>query len=134
MQVVHVPASGPWPGAFLHSINSMYHNQLIWLFIIIVVMDIISGFAKGLITRKIDSSIGLVGITKHFVIIGTTLILYPLLDATKFSPVGDTWVVFYITFYLISLVENWGQMGLPLPPMVKDYVKKLADDQKKELK
>ncbi|MCD7139411.1 phage holin family protein [Limosilactobacillus balticus] len=28
-------------------------------------------------------------------------------------------------FYLVSIIENWGQMGLPLPAWIKDHIYKL---------
>ncbi len=124
--LLHQPHPGPWPGAFMEGVRSMYHNYLIWAFLGIIVLDIISGFAKGLITKKLDSSVGLAGLTKHFLIIFVTMIIYPFLDATEFDDVANAWVIFYIISYFLSFVENWGQMGLPLPEVVKTYVKKLT--------
>jgi toxin secretion/phage lysis holin len=116
-----------WPDAFLQGVYSMYHNYLIWAFIGVVIIDIITGFVKGFVTKKIDSTVGLAGLTKHLLVIFVTMIIYPFLDATEFDEIADIWVMFYIVSYLLSIVENWGQIGLPLPDVVKEYIKKLGN-------
>ncbi|MEK1370672.1 phage holin family protein [Limosilactobacillus fermentum] len=128
--MTHAPHPSAWPGAFFEGIYSMYHNYLIWAFVGIIVLDVVSGIVKGLVTKKMDSSVGLAGLTKHFFIIFATMIIYPFLDATEFDELANTWVIFYIGFYLLSFIENWGQMGLPIPDAVKQYVNKLSDSSK----
>lgn len=128
--MTYAPHPRAWPGAFIEGIHSMYHNYLIWAFVGIVALDVVSGIVKGLITKKMDSSVGLAGLTKHFFIIFATMIIYPFLDATGFGELANTWVIFYIGFYLLSFIENWGQMGLPIPDAVKQYVNKLSDSSK----
>lgn len=54
--------------------------------------------------------------------------LYPMLDANGFRSVGDTFVTFYIVTYAVSIIENLGQMGLPLPDWLTKYIYKLSDE------
>jgi len=44
---------------------------------------------------------------------------------------ADTLLIFYILFYGISIIENLGQMGIPIPSWLKKYIYKLSDEYNK---
>ena len=44
---------------------------------------------------------------------------------------ADTLLIFYILFYAISITENLGQMGIPIPSWLKKYIYKLSDEYNK---
>ena len=44
---------------------------------------------------------------------------------------ADTLLIFYILFYAISIVENLGEMGIPIPEWLKKYIYKLSDEYNK---
>lgn len=115
---------------FLH-FQSMEDNPLIWLFVWAVIIDIVTGFAKSLVTKRTTSTKGIAGLIKHGVLTLVILTLYPMLEVNEMRSAGDTFVSFYILYYAVSILENWGQMGLPLPNWVKPYIYKLSDDYKK---
>lgn len=112
---------------FLH-FQSMEDNPLIWLFVWAVIIDIVTGFAKSLVTKRTTSTKGIAGLIKHGVLTLVILTLYPMLEVNEMRNAGDTFVSFYILYYAVSILENWGQMGLPLPNWVKPYIYKLSDD------
>lgn len=114
---------------FLH-FQGMADNPLIWAFVWAVIFDIVTGFAKSLISHKVTSNKGTDGLIKHGVLLLISLTLYPLLDANGFKSAGDAFILFYILFYAVSIIENWGQIGLPLPSWVKPYIYKLSDEYK----
>lgn len=58
-------------------------------------------------------------------------ILYPYLDIYGLSGMADTLLIFYILFYAISIVENLGEMGIPIPEWLRKYIYKLSDEYKK---
>lgn len=115
---------------FLH-FQSMEDNPLIWLFVWVVIIDIVTGFTKSLVTKRTTSAKGITGLIKHGVLTLAILTLYPMLDVNGMSKAGNVFISFYILYYAISIVENWGQMGLPLPSWVKAYIYMLSDDYKK---
>ena len=63
----------------------------------------------------------------HFLI----RVLYPFCDIYGASGMADTLLVFYILFYAISITENLGQMGIPIPSWLKKYIYKLSDEYNK---
>lgn len=44
-----------------------------------------------------------------------------------FETIATTFVWFYIAMYGISITENFGQLGLPIPDWVKERLSKLQD-------
>jgi toxin secretion/phage lysis holin len=110
----------------------MVDNKVIWLFVWIIIVDIGTGLAKSLVTHHTTSSKGTTGLIKHGVLLLIILTLYPMLDINGFRSAADTFVIFYIIFYAISIIENLGQMGIPIPDDIKKYVYKLSDDYKEE--
>lgn len=43
----------------------------------------------------------------------------------QLEPVAQSFILFFIAQHGISVVENWGQLGLPLPNMIAKYFDKL---------
>lgn len=130
MHVLMVAAAPPYHQAYMQHFQSMEDNRLIWLFVWVVITDIITGFAKSLITHHTTSSKGTSGLIKHGVLLLVMLTLYPMLDANGMKSAADTFVTFYVLFYAVSIVENWGQMGLPVPDWLKKYIYKLSNEYK----
>lgn len=129
MQLLTAPPM-PYHQMYFTHFQGMEDNRLIWLFVWVVVADIVTGFAKSLVTKRTTSTKGTTGLIKHGVLILVILTLYPMLDANGMGHAGDAFVSFYVLYYAVSILENWGQMGLPLPDRVKQYIYKLSDDYK----
>lgn len=114
---------------FLLSARRMVDNPYIEAFLIAVVIDLFTGFAKSFskdATHKADSSIGIFGAVKHLVIVVLILSIYPLIDALGFGSFGTIIVLFYIFQYALSILENLGIMGIPVPTFIKDKLQKLS--------
>ncbi len=119
---------------FLLSARNMVDNPYIEAFLIAVIIDLFTGFAKAFskeATHKADSSIGIFGAVKHLVIVVLVLSIYPLIDALGFGNFGTLIVLFYIFQYALSILENLGIMGIPVPSFVKDKLQKLSRESDK---
>lgn len=101
------------------------HSKIVFLFISIVLLDIFLGIFNSLIQGKTNSSIGLKGLLKHSVVIITSLIVAFYLMCFNLEVLARTFLLFFIVEYLFSLVETWGEMGLPLPSWVIKKIEKL---------
>ncbi|WP_323058507.1 phage holin family protein [Limosilactobacillus reuteri] len=117
---------------YVQHFQSMIDNTLIEWLIWAIIVDIATGFCKSLVTHRTTSKKGTEGLIKHGIVIIVTLTAYPMLDICGLKQAGDSLVFFFFLFYLVSIIENWGQMGLPLPSWVKDHVYKLSKDYLKE--
>lgn len=131
MQGMQTPPA-PFHLVYFSHLTGMVDNWLIWLLVWAVVIDVITGFAKSLVTHRTTSTKGTDGLIKHGVLLLVIFTIYPIMDVTGYGSVADTFVGFYIIFYATSIIENWGQMGLPLPGWVKPYIFKLSDDYNKK--
>ncbi|EHQ2354203.1 phage holin family protein, partial [Listeria monocytogenes] len=54
-------------------------------------------------------------------------IAYPYMKLLHLDTLAISFISFYILAYGISIMENWGQLGLPLPSFIKDHLEKLKN-------
>jgi len=109
------------------AIEHVGSNTLLNTLFILIIADVITGIAKSIITHCVDSSIGKKGLAIHFTIILLVALLYPWSIAINYQWLGDSVLSLWIFMYATSIVENIGQMGLPLPNFIKDRLNKLSD-------
>jgi toxin secretion/phage lysis holin len=102
-------------------------NVLIQVFIWLVLFDVFTGVSKGLVGKQGNSTKGLLGIVKHLLIVLLVIVAYPYMRVMGMSLTANAFVIFYIAVYGISVTENLGQLGLPLPKFVIERLEKLRD-------
>lgn len=124
----------PYHIEYINHFERMVDNKVIWLFVWSIIIDIGTGFAKSLVTHHTTSSKGTTGLIKHGVLLLIILTLYPMLDINGFDSAANTFVIFYILFYVVSIIENLGQMGIPIPEELRKYIYKLNDNYEREHK
>lgn len=120
--------SPPFHLAYILKFQSLVDNKFIFVYVWAVMGDIMTGFVKSLIHKSTNSTKGINGLFKHAALMLLILTLYPVLDLLKWNAMADTFLSFYILFYVVSIVENLGQMGIPVPEWVKRYLYKLSDE------
>lgn len=104
--------------------------------ILFMVLDYITGVARGYINKELSSDKGLIGIARKALIF-IVLIVAVALD--RLLGTGN-WLFrtltcyFYIANEGLSLLENCGSLGLPIPQKVKEALAQLKDGEKKQLK
>ena len=114
------------------SIYETTHNLYIHVFLILVLFDIASGTIKAFNQKVGNSTKGLWGLMKHSLVVCAVLFIDIYLPLLGFGGIATSFVVFFIIQYLISITENWGQLGLPLPDKVKSALCKLNSDSQKQ--
>ena len=93
-------------------------------------LDYITGMCASYITKKWSSETGAVGLVKKGAII-LLIVLGVFLDRLV---TGDTWIfrnvicMFYIANEGLSIVENCGRIGLPIPKRILDALEQLRND------
>lgn len=113
---------------YLEHFEKLIDNPVFFAFFLIVLIDILTGFLKSLVNKKTTSSKGIGGLIKHSTLLLVVCMLYPFCDIYGASGMADTLLIFYILFYAISIVENLGEMGIPIPEWLKKYIYKLSDE------
>lgn len=118
----------PFHEQYIQHFHMLVDNKIVWWFVWIVVIDIVTGFLKSLVTKQTTSRKGTDGLIRHGILLLIILTLYPMLEINGFASAGNTLIMFYILFYAVSIIENLGQMGVPVPEFVKRYIYKLSDE------
>lgn len=114
-------------GKLLLEFRSLISNGYMQLFVWMVVGDIVTGLCKGIFIKDGNSTKGLLGIVKHMLVVCLVIIAYPYLKIMGLETIATAFVFFYIAVYGISITENLGQLGVPIPGWVKERLTKLKD-------
>lgn len=97
--------------------------------LIVIVLDYITGICKAVYNKKINSSVGLKGIMKkigYLIIVAVAVILDRIAGNT--GAIRTLVIYFFVANEGISILENWGGMGLPLPQKLTDTLEQLKND------
>lgn len=106
-------------------------DGFIYVLIILVVLDYITGVMSAIIDRKLSSEIGLRGIFKKvliFCMVGIGHIIDTYLIG-KGVILRSAVIFFYCSNEGISILENAAHIGLPIPKKLRDILEQLNDDE-----
>lgn len=99
-----------------------------------VIIDYITGVMCAVIDRKLSSAVGFKGIFKKvliFALVGVGHILDTRVIGTG-SVLRTAVIFFYLSNEGVSLLENAGHLGLPIPKKLKSVLEQLHDRSEKE--
>ena len=122
-------AVGGWLGWFLGGCDG-----LLYALIAFVVVDYITGIMCAVVDKKLSSSVGFNGIFKKvliFTLVGIANVLDVQVIGTG-SVLRTAIIFFYISNEGVSLLENAGHLGLPIPAKLKAVLEQLHDRSEKE--
>lgn len=94
--------------------------------LIMIILDYISGVASAIYNKKLNSQVGLKGILKKFmylVIVCVSVILDRIIGNT--GAIRTLVIYFFVANDGISILENIGKMGIPLPKKLIDTLEQL---------
>lgn len=122
---------GGWLGYFLGGCDG-----LILALLAFVVIDYITGVMCAIADKKLSSSVGFKGICRKvliFLLVGIANILDVQIIGTG-SVLRTAVIFFYISNEGVSLLENAGHLGLPIPVKIKTVLEQLHDRAESEEK
>lgn len=105
-------------------------DKMLAILIIFMIIDFVSGFIKAWALKEFDSSKFYIGGVKKLgilmiVAIATQLDTLIHVDSVAMRTVA---ISYYIANEGFSILENWGQLGLPLPKVLKNALAKLKEE------
>lgn len=122
-------AIGCWLGFFLGPADGL----LITL-IVLAIADYITGVISAGVNHKLSSSVGFKGLAKKvlmFALVGVgNLVDVHVLGGN--AVLRSTIIFFYIANESLSIIENAGELGLPVPKKLKKLLDQLKDKADKE--
>ena len=99
--------------------------------VIAIALDYISGIIKAFINKELSSKIGLKGILKKvgvLVIVALAVLLDKITGGT--GAIRTLVIYYFVANEGLSIIENLGEAGLPIPDVIKKALKSLKDESK----
>lgn len=105
-------------------------DTMLAILIVFMTIDFLSGFTKAWVLKEFSSHKFYIGGLKKFGILLIVAVSAQLDKLIHIDSMALRTVVisYYIANEGFSILENWGQMGLPLPKAVKNALAKLRKD------
>lgn len=102
---------------------NLYH-----LFTILVILDVVSGWAKAIVNKDLDSKVGVAGIAKHLAVILLIFLTCPYLWLLGFGWLAKFLIYSMGATYGVSIVENYSDMGMPLPKWFAQFFRRIQSE------
>lgn len=121
---------GGWLGYFLGGCDGLLIALLLF-----VITDYITGVMCAIADKKLSSAVGFKGICRKvliFLLVGIANILDIQVIGTG-SVLRTAVIFFYISNEGVSLLENAGHLGLPIPVKIKAVLEQLHDRAEQEV-
>lgn len=115
---------GGWLGYFLGGCDG-----LLFALVVFVAMDYITGVMCAAADRKLSSEVGFKGICRKvliFMMVGIANVLDVQIIGNG-SVLRTAVIFFYLSNEGVSLLENAGHLGLPIPSRLKAVLEQLHD-------
>ena len=92
--------------------------------LLMMALDFITGLMVGFVNKELSSSIGSKGLIKkmYIVILISSVYLIEKVGLDFAGYTGDGLAIAFIIIELISIVENGGKLGVPIPEGVKNAI------------
>ena len=106
-------------------------DNLIIFLLCLTGIDIVTGLLQAIANHELNSEITLKGLIRKagiYVIIAVCNLADQSLGT---NILRDAAISFYIVMELVSITENWGKIGLPLPQKLKDILAQLQEEKVK---
>ncbi|MEW5323459.1 phage holin family protein [Geobacillus thermoleovorans] len=123
--MVAVSLFGSFLSLFVGSVDSF-----VLILLTLVIVDYLTGIAASAVEGKLSSQVGFRGIIRKlliFVLVATSH-LVDLAIGWNMHVIRDAIIFFYIANEFISIVENAGRAGVPIPSVLRKAIELLKDE------
>ena len=99
----------------------------------IVLLDYLTGMLKAIFNKDLNSEVGLKGIIKkigYFVLVAVATITDKITGNT--GTIRTLVIYFFVANESLSILENWGKIGLPIPKKLTNILEQLKNDNGKD--
>ena len=112
----------------LHNFSIVAQNEYLYILLIFIIFDFITGTLKSFSNSTVYSKINKKGITSHISIFLFCIFFSWVFLIFKVSEYSKVLIMFYIVSYGLSIIENIGKMGIPLPKWLVEKFKVLQEE------
>ena len=101
-------------------------NPIMQALLVLIVLDIITGILAGYYTRTLSSEKTFRGMAKKTIVLAIVAGAHVLSAAWQSPiPLGTAAAGFYVIHEMLSIMENAGRAGIPLPQQLMTALQKL---------
>lgn len=99
-------------------------DMIIVLLLVLVCIDWATGWAAAIVRGELRSRVGFIGIIRKVAIFSVVAIAH-LIDGVlgDLHMFRDAVVFFYLANELLSIIENMGKIGVPMPDFLRNAVR-----------
>lgn len=118
---------------FMGGMTSYLAGGLGWFFAILLILmlaDFITGLMISIVQKEVSSAIGIKGLFKKvyvIILIGVIYLVEQQLLGSN-GAIGDGTAIAFIVIELVSITENGGKLGVPMPEQIKNVIKLLKNE------
>ena len=112
----------------LHEFSIVAQNEYLYILLFFIIFDVITGTLKSFSNSTVYSKINKKGITSHIAIFLFCIFFSWVFNIFKVSEYSKVLIMFYIVSYGLSIIENIGKMGIPLPKWLVEKFKVLQEE------
>ena len=109
-------------------------DAMILALVCVVAIDYLTGVAKALILKQLDSGVGFRGLLKKvfiFALLALATVIGRMSPAAN-QVIRGAVIAFYVANEGISILENAGEIGLPLPDALRRALKRFSEAEEKK--
>lgn len=107
----------------LENFQQIGDNLAVQILFWTMLFDIGTGYAKSVVWKVTDSNVGWKGLIKHALVFSFFLILYPYAEVFGWAQFVNILSMIYAGNYVISIMENFGVMGIYVPKFLENKIK-----------
>ena len=107
------------------------HDEYLYVLLTFITFDIITGTLKSFKNNAVYSKINKQGITNHITILLFCIFFSWAFNVFNIGEFSKLLIMFYIVSYGLSIFENLGSMGVPLPQWLSNKFKLLQEETNK---
>lgn len=104
-------------------------ESLVGILVTLMVIDYMTGITSSFLDKSLSSKIGLRGVTKKvtiFLIILTSVVIDYHLNMNNLLSTAT--IVFYMLNESLSILENAGKIGIPIPNKLKEALEQMRKE------
>lgn len=105
-------------------------NGLLFALLALMALDYLTGLLVGIVKKNINSSTGFIGLARKIIILALIALanLFDIYVVKTGAPFRSLVIMFYIANESISIVENAGKLGVPVPRKLKNALEQLKEE------
>ena len=103
-------------------------DALFTALLICIIIDYVTGIMAAIYEKKLNSEVGFRGILKKIAILCIVVLAHELEVVVGIGGIRDLAVGFYIANEGLSILENAGRIGVPLPKKLMEVLEQLKSN------